>query len=49
MVTTRSSYFSLWLFPQDVTDTDLSLINISKLTVNKEVTPADFTTAYAFK
>lgn len=47
MVTTRSSYFSLWLFLQDVTDTDRVLMNLAKLTVNKVVTPADFTMAYA--
>lgn len=47
MVTTRSSYFPLWLFLQDVTDTDRILMNLAKLTVNKVVTPADFTMAYA--
>jgi len=46
MVTTRTSYFSLWMFLHDVTDTDRSLINLAMLTVNKVVTPAEFTTAY---
>jgi len=46
MVTTRTSYFSLWLFLHDVTDTDRSSINLAMLTVNKVVTPTEFTMAY---
>jgi hypothetical protein len=47
MVTTRMSHFSLWLFLHDVTDTDPSLINLAMLTVNKVLTPVEFTMAYA--
>jgi hypothetical protein len=49
MVTTGTSYFSLWLFLHDVTDTERILINLAMLTVNKVVTPAEFTTTYALK